>query len=56
MDLNELVNVFSNLVFPIACCVVLFKQNGELRNTLSDISLTMQKFGDRLDRIEQKLK
>lgn len=56
MDLSGIVDLFSNLAFPVACCVVMFIQNGKMQKTLSDISLTMQKYGDRLDKIETKLK
>lgn len=36
--LNIITNVFSNVAFPIACCIALFwlysKQNTEFRNTI----------------------
>lgn len=36
--LNILTNVFSNIAFPVACCIALFwlyaKQNNELRQTI----------------------
>lgn len=56
----DIVNLFSNLIFPIACCVYLFyvvhEQNenhkeeiSELKDAVNNNTLTMQKLIDKLD-------
>lgn len=53
---DEIVTLITNVGFPIACCVVLFMQNGKLTKTLSDLNTTMQVVNTRLDNIEDALK
>ena len=45
MDFETIVATISTVGFPIVCCIVLFRQNGALRDTLEEntkaiISLT----------------
>ena len=55
MDLNALVDIISQVGFPIACCVILFKQNSDLQKTLNDISTTMTVLSERITDIENKI-
>lgn len=43
MTYNEIQNLIGSLGFPIACCVVMFIQNGKLQKTLSELTLTLEK-------------
>ena len=55
MDLTAIVEIISQVGFPIACCIVLFKQNAELNKTLNDISATLQLLSERVKDVESKL-
>lgn len=55
MNVNDITTLIGSLGFPIFCTIVLFKQNGELQKTLSDISVTMQSLAERLADIEHKV-
>lgn len=53
--MEELINLVSNVGFPIACCVVLFMQQNKLTKTLTEISITMSGLLDRITKIENHL-
>ena len=53
--MEELINLISNVGFPIACCVVLFLQQSKLTKTLTEISITMSGLLDRISKIENHL-
>ena len=36
MDVNAITELITGVGFPIACCVVLFKQNSELQKVLTN--------------------
>lgn len=55
MDINTITQLISGVGFPIACCCVLFKQNGELQATLKEISIALQSLSDRIKDIEDKI-
>ena len=55
MDLTALVEIISQVGFPIACCVILFKQNSDLQKTLNDISTTMTLLSERIKDVENKI-
>lgn len=50
--MEQIIQLISNVGFPIACCIFLFSQQTKLTNTLHDISTTMQLMSSRLDDIE----
>lgn len=52
---DEIVQLISNVGFPIGCCIVLFIQQNKLTQTLSEISSTLQGLSKRLDDIEEKV-
>lgn len=41
MDYENIVQMIGSLGFPIACCIVLFKQNNSLQETLNNLSTTL---------------
>ena len=51
---DTITQLISGVGFPIACCCVLFKQNGELQNTLTEISNTLQTLSERIRNLEEK--
>lgn len=53
--MQEIITMISNVGFPIACCIVMFLQNDKLRDTLSEISTTMQVMSDRINDLEKKI-
>ena len=54
--MEQIIQLISNVGFPIACCIFLFSQQTKLTNTLHDISTTMQLMSTRLDDIEDALR
>ena len=54
MDVNTITQLVSGVGFPIVCCAVLFKQNGELQQTLTEISNTLQTLSERIRNLEAK--
>ena len=54
--MEQIIQLISNVGFPIACCIFLFSQQTKLTNTLHDISTTMQLMSSRLDDIEDVLR
>lgn len=56
MDLNGITEMITTVGFPIVCCIVMFRQNSKLQETLADISLTMQKMADKIAELEDKIK
>ena len=48
MDINTVSQLISGVGFPIACCIVLIKQNGDLQHTLTEISNTLQLLSERI--------
>lgn len=54
--MEQIIQLISNVGFPIACCIFLFKQQTKLTDTLGDISTTMQLMFARLDDIEDAMR
>lgn len=54
--MEQIIQLISNVGFPIACCIFLFSQQTKLTNTLHDISTTMQLMSSRLDDIEDVIR
>ena len=53
---DEVVKLITEVGFPIACCVVLFVQQGKLTKTIGDLNGTLQVINARLDNIEDSIK
>lgn len=54
--MEQIIQLISNVGFPIACYIILFMQQNKLTNTLHDISLTMSVMSARLDDIENAVR
>ena len=54
--MEQIIQLISNVGFPIACCIVLFMQQNKLTVTLHDISNTMAVMSARLDDIENAVR
>lgn len=54
--MEQLIQLISNVGFPIACCIILFMQQNKLTNTLHDISNTMSVMSAWLDDIENAVR
>lgn len=54
--MEQIIQLISNVGFPIACCIILFMQQNKLTNTLHDISSTMTVMSARLDDIENAVR
>lgn len=54
--MESIVQLISNVGFPIACCIVLFMQQNKLTTTLNEISTTMKLIQSRQDDIEDLVK
>lgn len=54
--MEQIIQLISNVGFPIACCIILFMQQNKLTNTLHDISSTMSLMSARLDDIENAVR
>lgn len=50
--MDEIVNLISNVGFPIACCVVMFINNGKFTEALNNLNLTLKEISTRMDNIE----
>ena len=55
MDISSVTTLISTVGFPIACCCVMFYQNGKLQETLASLTVTLEKMAERLSDIEQKV-
>ena len=54
--MEQIIQLISNVGFPIACCIILFMQQNKLTQTLHDISSTMSVMSARLDDIENAIR
>ena len=55
MDMTAVTTLISTVGFPIACCCVMFYQNGQLQKTLSELTVTLEKMNERIGNIEDKV-
>lgn len=53
---DEIIQVITNVGFPIACCVFLFMEVKSLSKTLSELNTTLTVINTRLDNIEDMIK
>lgn len=53
--MEEITNLITNVTFPIACCVVLFKNNSKFTEALNNLNLTLKELSTRIESIEDKL-
>lgn len=54
MDVEVITQLITTVGFPIACCIVMFKQNNSLQNTLTEISKTLTSMNERISQLEKE--
>lgn len=52
--MEEIVNMISNVGFPIACCIVMFINNGKFTEALNNLNVTLKEISTRMDNLENK--
>lgn len=52
--MDEIVNMISNVGFPIACCIVMFINNGKFTEALNNLNVTLKEISTRMDNLEDK--
>lgn len=53
MDVQVITELITTVGFPIACCIVMFKQNSSLQETLKEISNTLTSMNERISQLER---
>ena len=53
--MEELVNVISNVGFPIACCIVMFINNSKFSEALNNLNVTLKELSTRMENIEDRV-
>ena len=53
--MEEIVNVISNVGFPIVCCVVMFNNNNKFTETIGNLNVTLKEISTRMDSLEDKI-
>ena len=53
--MNELINLITNVGFPIACCVVLFYNNSKFTEALNNLNVTLKEISTRIENLEDKM-
>lgn len=52
MEIEAITQLITTVGFPIACCIVMFKQNNTLQDTLKEISNTLTSMNERISQLE----
>jgi uncharacterized protein YoxC len=52
MEIEAITQLITTVGFPIACCIVMFKQNNTLQETLKEISNTLTSMNERISQLE----
>lgn len=53
--MEEIVNIISNVGFPIACCVVMFINNSKFSEALNNLNMTLKELSTRMEHLEDKI-
>ena len=53
--MDQIIQLISNVGFPIACCLILFRQTDKLTATLNEISTTMSLMKNEINDIKDQL-
>lgn len=51
--MDSIIALISNVGFPIACCVVLFIQNGKFTNALAENTQALNKLVNEIEKLER---
>lgn len=50
--IETITNLITNVGFPIACCIVLFRQNNKFTETISANTDALNKLADKIERMD----
>ena len=53
--MDEVINLITNVGFPIACCVVLFYNNSKFTEALNNLNVTLKEISTRIENLEDKM-
>ena len=53
--MEEITNLITNIGFPIACCIVMFINNGKFSEALNNLNVTLKELSTRMENIEDKI-
>ena len=53
--MDEIINLITNVGFPIACCVVLFYNNSKFTEALNNLNVTLKEISTRIENLEDKM-
>ena len=53
--MDELINLITNVGFPIACCVVLFYNNSKFTEALNNLNVALKEISTRIENLEDKM-
>ena len=53
--MEEIVNMISNVGFPIACCIVMFINNSKFTEALTSLNVTLKELSTRMESLEDKV-
>ena len=53
--MNDVINMISNVGFPIVCCIVMFNNNNKFTETLGNLNVTLKEICTRMDNLEDKI-
>ena len=54
--MDEVINLITNVGFPICCCIVLFYNNIKFTETLNNLNVTLTNLVNRIENLEENLK
>ena len=53
--MDELINLITNVGFPICCCVMLFYNNSKFTEALNNLNVTLKEISTRIENLEDKM-
>ena len=53
--MDDIINLITNVGFPIACCVVLFYNNSKFTEALNNLNVTLKEISTRIENLEDKM-
>ena len=53
--MDEIINLITNVGFPIACCIVLFYNNSKFTEALNNLNVTLKEISTRIENLEDKM-
>ena len=53
--MDEIINLITNVGFPIVCCIVLFYNNSKFTEALINLNVTLKEISTRIENLEDKM-